>query len=81
MNELPQAYSPEAYHINQTRSVYIRLQGTSLRITWPKVGMPKRAMWDVPRLVPSFRDSIQHAHYDIAGTQVMLKPEGLAKKR
>lgn len=78
MNELPFEYNPDTYHVNCTRSVYVRLDGTSLRLSHPKNNIPKRAMWNEVRHDPVF---IRQRHLNIAGATISLLPEGLARKR
>ncbi|XP_045214289.2 testis-expressed protein 2-like [Mercenaria mercenaria] len=77
MNEILD-YQPETYSINNTHSVYVHLDGTTLRLRRPKVNMPRRAMWDEPSSNPQF---IHQRHYDIVGSKVLLLPSGLVKKR
>ncbi|XP_071963157.1 testis-expressed protein 2-like [Antedon mediterranea] len=78
MNELPYEYDADTYHIQQTHSVFLRLDGTVLRLLQPKVNIPKRAMWDeaLPKAV------FEHQrHYDLRGSSVFLLPDGLVSKR
>lgn len=78
MNEIME-YQPDSYSINQTHSVNVHLEGTSLRLRRPKVNIPKRAMWDDPKVQnPQF---IHQRHFDIEGSRVLLLPPGLVKKR
>ncbi|XP_076331355.1 testis-expressed protein 2-like isoform X1 [Tachypleus tridentatus] len=78
MNELPFEYDPDTYHVNNTQSVYVRLDGPSLRLSRPKHNVPKRAMWNERRHDSVF---IHQRHYDLQGASVFLPPEGLARKR
>ena len=77
MNELSQ-YDPDDYHINQTHSIYVQLEGTSLRIQRPRVNVAKRAMWNETHQQPQF---IHQRHFDVTGSKIMLLPAGLVKKR
>lgn len=78
MNELYQ-YNPDDYHINQTHSVYVQLEGTNLRLQRPKHNIAKRAMWDErPAPTPTF---IHQRHFDLVGSHISLVPPGLVKKR
>lgn len=77
MNELFD-YNPETYSINQTHSIYVHLEGTTLRLRRPKVNVPKRAMWDESNPNPQF---VHQRHFDIEGSKVLLLPNGLVKKR
>jgi hypothetical protein len=77
MNELS-SYDPEDYHINQTHSIYVSLEGTTLRIQRPKTNIPKRGMWDESQPSPKF---IHQRYYDVNGSKVILLPPELVKKR
>ena len=77
MNEIKR-YDQDNYHINQTQSVFVQLEGTNLRLQTPKVNIPKRAMWNESFVMPSF---IRQRHYDINGGNVYLLPTGLVRKR
>lgn len=78
MNEYPDKYNPESYHICQTQSVYVRLQGNLLRISHTRAKIPKRAMWNEPKHKLNFT---HHRIYNLVGAKVTLLPEGLNKKR
>ena len=74
-------YSPETYHINNTHSVFVTLEGTTLRIQRPRKNVPRRAMFNVP--VPS-SGGAQFVHqriYDMRKVAVSLLPAGLVVKR
>lgn len=77
MNEL-HTYHPENFHLNQTHSVYVHLEGTTLRLQVPKNNVPKRAMFDEVLPNVSF---IHQRYFDIKGSKVRLLPIGLIKKR
>lgn len=77
MNEIID-YSPETYSINNTHSVYVHLDGTTLRLRRPRINIPRRAMWDEQTYNPQF---IHQRHFDIIGSKVLLLPSGLVKKR
>lgn len=79
MNELATGdYDPENYHMNYTQSVYVRLEGIQLRLSRPKVNIPKRAMWNEPKINAVF---VRQRHFNIKGAKVSLPPEGLVRKR
>lgn len=78
MNEYPNVYNPNMYHISQTQSVYLRLQGNLLRMSHSKSKVPKRAMWNEPDIKMNFS---HHRIYNLLGAKITLLPEGLAKKR
>lgn len=78
VNELPEMYNPHNYHISQTQSVFLRLQANLLRISHSKSKVPKRALWNEPKIKPTFT---HHRIYNLLGAKITLLPDGLAKKR
>ncbi|XP_047001749.1 testis-expressed protein 2 [Schistocerca americana] len=78
INEYPGVYDPSTYHISETQTVYVRLEGDTLRISHPRARIPKRATWNERR--HRLRFSHQRI-YSIAGCEVKLLPDGLARKR
>lgn len=78
MNEFSREYSPKIYHISLTESVYVRLEGSTLRLSTPRSKIPKRAMWNEPKHKLLFnRDRL----FDIANCRVTLLPDGLTHRR
>ncbi|XP_052775563.1 testis-expressed protein 2-like [Mya arenaria] len=77
MNEVME-YKPETYSINNTHSIFVDLEGTTLRLRRPKINVPKRAMWDEQNHSPHF---VNQRHFDIEGSKVLLLPVGLVSKR
>lgn len=80
MNETV-SYSSETYHINDTHSVFVTLEGSQLRIQRPRKNVPRRAMFNVS--VPS-SSGVQFVHqriYNMRKVTVSLLPEGLVAKR
>ena len=78
MNELS-LYNPEDYHINLTHSVFVTLEGTTLRLQTPRQGIPKRALWNED--IPSTVNFVRQRHYDLSGSEVILLPADLIRKR
>ncbi|RZF48796.1 hypothetical protein LSTR_LSTR003176 [Laodelphax striatellus] len=78
INEYPQEYSPDTYHISLTETVHIRLEGSTLRLSSPSTKIPKRAYWNEPEHKKLFN---RQRLYDIAGCKVQLLPVGLIHKR
>ena len=78
MNELSQ-YNPDNYHISHTRSVYVQLEGTRLRLQTPRHAVPKRAMWNEPTI--HHTNFIFQRFLDLSSCTVYLMPEKLVKKR
>ncbi|ESO84210.1 hypothetical protein LOTGIDRAFT_211163 [Lottia gigantea] len=77
MNEILE-YNPDDYHLNQTHSVYVVLEGTHLRLQRPKTNMPRRALWDEILPPPKF---IHQRHLELKSSRIFLMPPGLVKKR
>ena len=78
MNEYRHDYDPETYSLNDTDSVYVRLEGTTLRISHTKLRIPKRAMWNErPHKLKFYHQRI----YSIESCRLKLLPEGLTRRR
>ncbi|XP_021935700.1 testis-expressed protein 2 isoform X4 [Zootermopsis nevadensis] len=78
MNEYRNAYNPETYHLIDTESVYVRLEGTTLRISHTKLRIPKRAMWNERTHKLKF---YHQRIYSIEHCTLKLLPDGLARRR
>ncbi|XP_071129956.1 testis-expressed protein 2-like isoform X2 [Mytilus edulis] len=72
-------YNPENYHINNTHSVHVTLDGVTLRLRFPKTNIAKRAMWDEEP--PKNIEYIHQRIFNLEGSRVFLMPPGLVKKR
>ncbi|XP_077863180.1 testis-expressed protein 2-like [Saccoglossus kowalevskii] len=77
MNEIMK-YDPTNYHISHTHSVFVRLEEYSLRLSRPKINIPRKASWDEPNHKAEF---VNQRHFDLRGSEVVLLPEGLCRKR
>lgn len=77
MNELNR-YDVEDYHITQTYSVLVTLEGTTLRLQTPKHGVAKRAIVDESIPLVTF---VRQRHFDLCGGRVSLLPSDLVSKR
>jgi hypothetical protein len=77
MNELSR-YDVDDYHINQTSSIFVTLEGTTLRLQTPKHGIAKRAIVDetIPQMT-----FVRQRHFDLYGGRVYLLPSDLVSKR
>lgn len=78
MNELSE-YDVTDYHINQTHSVFVTLEGSTMRVQTPKQGIAKRAVGD--ESIPSAVSFVRQKHYDLNGCRVTLLPPDLVEKR
>ncbi|XP_078096214.1 testis-expressed protein 2 [Mustelus asterias] len=77
MNEIYN-YDPETYHPSLTFSVYVTLEGTVLKLSYPRTNISRRATFDEGKHDMAF---ISHRSCDLAASKVFLVPPGLAKKR
>ncbi|KAJ6653733.1 hypothetical protein lerEdw1_008759 [Lerista edwardsae] len=77
MNEM-YFYDPEIYHPSVTHSVFVTLEDSTLKLSYPKSNIPRRATFEEEIAEPTF---VNHRHYDMSGTKVFLSPPGLARKR
>lgn len=48
MNEIYN-YDPETYHATLTHSVYVRLEGSTLRLSKPNKNISRRAVYNEPK--------------------------------
>ncbi|NXU59314.1 TEX2 protein, partial [Turnix velox] len=77
MNQL-HVYDPELYHPSLTHSVFATLDGTTLKLSYPKNNIPRRATFEEEILDPVF---VSHRYYDLTDAKVFLCPPSLARKR
>lgn len=77
MNEI-QDYDPETYHATLTRSVFVRLEGSMLRLSTPNKNIPRRASYGEPKLDVTH---ISQRIYKLTDSKVFLVPQSLARKR
>ncbi|XP_067912910.1 testis-expressed protein 2 [Heterodontus francisci] len=71
-------YDPETYHPSLTFSVYVTLEGTALKLSYPRSNISRRATFDEGKHDVAF---ISHRSCDLADSKIFLVPPGLAKKR
>ncbi|CAL9700865.1 unnamed protein product [Knipowitschia caucasica] len=77
MNDISN-YDPETYHATLTQSVYVRLEGSTIRLSKPNHNIPRRAAHNDTKPDVTF---ISQKIYDLTYSRVHLVPEGLARKR
>ncbi|KAM3864673.1 testis-expressed protein 2-like [Diretmus argenteus] len=77
MNEIVN-YDPEMYHATLTHSVYVRLEGSILRLSKPNRNIARRAAHNDPKADVTF---ISQKIYDLTDSKVYLVPQSLARKR
>lgn len=77
MNEISN-YDPETYHATLTHSVFVRVEGATLRLSKPNKNISRRASFNEPKHDITF---ISQKIYDLTDGKVHLVPKGLARKR
>ncbi|XP_054460738.1 testis-expressed protein 2-like isoform X2 [Anoplopoma fimbria] len=77
MNEISY-YDPETYHATLTHSVYVRLEGSIIRLSKPNHNVARRATHNEPKPDVTY---ISQKIYDITNSRVYLAPQSLARKR
>ncbi|KAG7504351.1 hypothetical protein JOB18_007037 [Solea senegalensis] len=77
MNEI-HSYDPEMYHATLTHSVYVRLEGSILRLSKPNRNISRRATHNEPKPDVTY---ISQKIYDLTNSKIYLMPQSLARKR
>ncbi|NXG23980.1 TEX2 protein, partial [Grallaria varia] len=77
MNQL-HIYDPELFHPSLTHSVLAVLDGATLKLSYPKSNIPRRATFEEEILDAVF---VSHRCYDLTDAKVFLCPPSLARKR
>ncbi|XP_042294430.1 testis-expressed protein 2-like [Sceloporus undulatus] len=77
MNQM-YSYDPEIYHPSLTHSVFVTLEDSTMKFSYPKNNIPRRATFEEQISEAVF---VNHRHYEISGAKVFLVPPGLARKR
>ncbi|XP_054897198.1 testis-expressed protein 2-like isoform X2 [Poeciliopsis prolifica] len=77
MNEISN-YDPETYHATLTQSVFVRLEGSIIRLSKPNHNISRRAGHSESKPDVSF---VSQKIYDLRNSKVYLLPLNLAKKR
>ncbi|XP_075942144.1 testis-expressed protein 2 [Anarhichas minor] len=77
MNEI-HSYDPEMYHATLTHSVYVRLEGSVLRLSKPNRNISRRATHNEPKPDVTY---ISQKIYDLTDSKINLVPQSLARKR
>ncbi|KAA8594480.1 hypothetical protein FQN60_011615 [Etheostoma spectabile] len=77
MNEISN-YDPETYHATLTHSVYVRLEGSIIRLSKPNHNIARRAIHNESKPDVTF---ISQKIYDLTNSKVYLAPPSLARKR
>ncbi|NXJ84079.1 TEX2 protein, partial [Trogon melanurus] len=77
MNQL-HVYDPELFHPSLTHSVLATLDGATLKLSYPKSNIPRRATFEEEILDATF---VSHRCYDLTDAKIFLCPPSLARKR
>ncbi|TKS91898.1 Testis-expressed protein 2 [Collichthys lucidus] len=77
MNET-HSYDPETFHPSITQSVHVTLEGSQLRLAYPRANISRWAGFDKTAHEVSF---LRSRTYQLANCKVSLLPPGLARKR
>ncbi|CAL8305741.1 unnamed protein product [Merluccius merluccius] len=77
MNEI-QGYDPETFQPSLTHSVYATLEGSRLRLAYPRASIPRWAAFDE---TPPEAVFVRARTYQLADCKVSLLPSVLARKR
>ncbi|KAJ3600594.1 hypothetical protein NHX12_031574, partial [Muraenolepis orangiensis] len=77
MNEI-HSYDPETYHATYTHSVYVRLEGSVLRLSKPNRNIARRATHNEPKPDVTY---VSQKIYDLTDSKIHLVPQSLARKR
>ncbi|KAM6905297.1 testis-expressed protein 2-like [Xenentodon cancila] len=71
-------YDPETFHSSVTHSVYVTLDGSRLRLAYPRFNIPRWAAFDETLQEAVF---LYSRIYQLVNSKVSLVPSGLARKR
>ncbi|XP_053564071.1 testis-expressed protein 2 [Bombina bombina] len=77
MNEISN-YDPETYHATLTHSVFVRLEGSTLRLSKPNKNVSRRAIFNESKPEVTY---VSQKIYDLVDSKVYLVPKSLARKR
>ncbi|XP_009702295.1 PREDICTED: testis-expressed sequence 2 protein isoform X1 [Cariama cristata] len=77
MNEIYN-YDPETYHATLTHSVYVRLEGSTLRLSKPNKNISRRAVYNEPKPEVTY---VSQKIYELTESKISLVPKSLARKR
>ncbi|XP_007456836.1 PREDICTED: testis-expressed sequence 2 protein [Lipotes vexillifer] len=77
MNEIYN-YDPETYHATLTHSVFVRLEGGTVRLSKPNKNISRRASYNETKPEVTY---ISQKIYDLSDSKIYLVPKSLARKR
>lgn len=76
-----ETYDPETYSVSQTQSIYVKLDGSSIRISYTKSKISKRHLWNESAKKSYPKNFTHQRFFELKGATVELWPRGLARKR
>ncbi|KAJ8251771.1 hypothetical protein GJAV_G00225260 [Gymnothorax javanicus] len=71
-------YDPETYHATLTHSIFVRLEGSVLRLSKPSRNIARRASFNESKPDVSY---VSQRIYDLTDSNIYLVPPNLARKR
>ncbi|XP_005993802.1 testis-expressed protein 2 isoform X2 [Latimeria chalumnae] len=77
MNEIS-SYDPETYHATLTHSVFVRLEGATVRLSKPNKNISRRASFNESKPEVTY---VSQKIYDLTDSKIYLVPKSLARKR
>ncbi|XP_037953370.1 uncharacterized protein LOC119683624 isoform X2 [Teleopsis dalmanni] len=75
------SYDPDKFQISMTKTVYVKLEGTMLKISNSLARIPRRALWNEPPIDHKIILFTNRRSYNLLGCRIELLPLGLARKR
>lgn len=80
LNEI-HSYDPDNYHLGMMKSVYVKLDGSRLKVSNVANRVPKRSMWNEPVIDKKQLIVTRNRTFNLSGCRVEMLPKGLARKR
>ncbi|XP_020858142.1 testis-expressed protein 2 [Phascolarctos cinereus] len=77
MNEIYN-YDPETYHATLTHSIFVRLEGETLRLSKPNKNISRRASYNETKPEVTY---VSQKIYNLSDSKIYLVPKSLARKR
>ena len=80
LNEI-HSYDPNNYHLGMMKSVFVKLDGTRLKVSNVANRVPKRSMWNEVPIEKKHLIVTRNRTFDLRNCRVEMMPKGLARKR
>lgn len=78
MNQFLYDYRPETYRLSLTVSVYVKLKGSVLIMSYPYYKVPKRSLYNETKTKLLF---VKECMYKLSRCNITLLPQNLVNKR